>query len=150
MCQRKTGSPMSLCSELWCFSHSGGCTAVRIRWKLCLLKNVLTYIFMVKWDKGFEGREQNTFRKEYLGKLNIMKLICVALSMQILVLKFGKSQVRRDMGWEWNWGVAPFKRWLIRRALKGCRERLSRGVWGGSVDCGVWHTWDPNRVNQLG
>lgn len=35
-----------------------------------------------KWDKGFEECGQTIFRKEDLGKLNIMKLVCVELSTQ--------------------------------------------------------------------
>lgn len=53
---------------------------------------------MVKWDKGFEEFGQIIFRKEYQGKLNFMKLICLELSMQILVLKFEKSRLRRAVG----------------------------------------------------
>lgn len=47
---------------------------------------------MVKWNKGFEERRQIIFRKEYLGKLNIMKLIYLKLFMQRYLYSSLKSQ----------------------------------------------------------
>lgn len=103
----KHGKPLGLYTKLWCFSHSR-CV---LQWDMgqgCA-KKIFFNLFMVMWNKGFEELGLIIFSKEYLGKLNIMKLICLELSMQRYLYSSLKSQVRRAIGWEWNLGLATFK-----------------------------------------
>ena len=50
----------------------------------------------VKWDKGFGELGQIIFKKEYLGKLNIKKLIFLELSMWRFLYSGLKSQESED------------------------------------------------------
>lgn len=89
VCVREIQEILWVYTQLWYFSHSGICTTVRIGWRVYLLKS---YLFMVKWNKGFEELRQIIFRKEYLGKLNIMNLIYLKLFMQRYLYSSLKSQ----------------------------------------------------------
>lgn len=67
-------------------------------WVKGVQKKIFFNLFMVMWNKGFEELGLIIFSKEYLGKLNIMKLICLELSMQRYLYSSLKSQVRRAIG----------------------------------------------------
>lgn len=64
--------------------------------KVCLLPVLLAYSFLVKCDKCFGELGQIIFKKEYLGKLNIKKLICLELSMWRFLYSGLKSQESED------------------------------------------------------
>ena len=58
-----------------------------------------TYLFMVKWNMGLEELGQVIFRKEYLKEVEYYETdLFGAVHVEILVLKFEKSRVRRAMG----------------------------------------------------
>ena len=54
---------------------------------------------MVKWNMGLEELGQVIFRKEYLKEVEYYETdLFGAVHVEILVLKFEKSRVRRAMG----------------------------------------------------
>lgn len=67
------------------------CITVRRGSRACK-KKIFIYLFMVMWNKGFEEFGLIIFSKEYLGKFNIMKLICLEQSMQRYLYSSLKSQ----------------------------------------------------------
>lgn len=64
--------------------------------KVCLLQILLAYLFLIKWNKDFGELWQIIFKKEYLGKLNIMKLICLEFSVWRFLYSSLKSQESED------------------------------------------------------